>query len=69
MRSAVWQLVEPFVIPHRERHVALLTLEASFVPYLEQIQVLREGTDCWNLAQKIRQTEYTVWLVAVQIVF
>ena len=37
VRPAVGQLVEPFVIPHRERHVALLTLEASFVPYLEQI--------------------------------
>ena len=36
LRSAVGQLVEALVVPHAERHVAHLALEAGLVPDLEE---------------------------------
>ena len=35
-RAAVGQLVEALVVPHAERHVAHLALEAGLVPDLEE---------------------------------
>lgn len=36
LRLAVWLFVETLVRPHVQDHAAALTLEALFVPYLEQ---------------------------------
>ena len=37
LRLAVWLFVETFVRPHVQDHAAALTLEALFVPYLQQL--------------------------------
>lgn len=37
LRLAVWLFVETLVRPHVQDHAAALTLEALFVPYLEQL--------------------------------
>lgn len=43
LRLAVWLFVETLVRPHVQDHAAALTLEALFVPYLQQLRFTING--------------------------